>query len=152
MQCHSCRTKGFSLLEILLVMVLVGLMASLLGAGLGKSIAAARMRNVSTDIAAAMRHARSRAILERKQKLIWFNTENKTWRSDSGKEGEIPDEMEFSVLTAESELKSDNEGAIRFYPDGASTGGEVTLKSDGRQWRIMVSWLTGRIRMEATES
>ncbi len=34
---------------------------------------------------------------------------------------------------------------IRFFPDGSSTGGRITLAKDRQQYHVSVDWLTGRI-------
>ena len=38
-------------------------------------------------------------------------------------------------------------GAIRFFPDGSSTGGRVTLMVGERSYAVDVDWLTGRVRV-----
>ncbi len=43
-------------------------------------------------------------------------------------------------------------GGIRFYPDGSSTGGRVTLSLEGLQMRVDVEWLTGRVRITEDDS
>jgi general secretion pathway protein H len=43
------------------------------------------------------------------------------------------------------DLVNDRVGAIRFYPDGGSNGGRVTLAAGERKFEIDVDWLTGRI-------
>jgi len=44
-------------------------------------------------------------------------------------------------------MQSERVGAIRFFPDGSSTGGRVILKRDDGDagWQVGVNWLTGRI-------
>jgi general secretion pathway protein H len=37
---------------------------------------------------------------------------------------------------------------LRFYPDGQSSGGEISLVLGGRSARLTVSWLTGEARIE----
>ena len=38
-------------------------------------------------------------------------------------------------------------GAIRFFDDGASTGGRIDLSLREAAWRIEVSWITGEVRV-----
>lgn len=42
-------------------------------------------------------------------------------------------------------MNRDQSGAIRFFPDGISTGGRIILEHDGSGWQIGAQWLTGRI-------
>ncbi len=39
-------------------------------------------------------------------------------------------------------------GAIRFYPDGSSTGGRITVASGERKFLVDVDWLTGRVSIK----
>ena len=52
------------------------------------------------------------------------------------------------LYTAQSEIVDDKHGAIRFYPDGSSTGGRVTLASGERKFLVDVDWLTGRVTIK----
>ena len=48
-------------------------------------------------------------------------------------------------MVANRERLSDHEGAIRFYPDGSSSGGRISLRHGARATVIDVNWLTGKI-------
>ena len=53
--------------------------------------------------------------------------------------------IELKLFTAQSDLVSEHAGAIRFYPDGGSNGGRVTLAAGERKYEVDVDWLTGRV-------
>jgi general secretion pathway protein H len=57
----------------------------------------------------------------------------------------LPKDIELKLFTAQSEILSDTRGGIRFYPDGSSTGGRITVKAGERQYLVDVDWLTGRV-------
>ena len=38
--------------------------------------------------------------------------------------------------------------SIRFFPDGSSTGGHISLIEGKTEYRVNVDWLTGRIAIE----
>jgi general secretion pathway protein H len=42
-------------------------------------------------------------------------------------------------------VTSERRGAIRFYPDGSSTGGRITVTFGRTQYLVDVDWLTGRV-------
>jgi general secretion pathway protein H len=42
---------------------------------------------------------------------------------------------------------SPGEGAIRFFADGASTGGRIQVSLKGATWNIDVAWLTGQVKL-----
>jgi general secretion pathway protein H len=43
-----------------------------------------------------------------------------------------------------------SDGGFRFFPDGSSTGGDVTLSLHGKQTRLCVDWLTGGVHQEVS--
>ena len=53
--------------------------------------------------------------------------------------------MELKLFTAQKDLVDDKVGSIRFYPDGGSNGGRITLGSGDRKYEVDVDWLTGRV-------
>ena len=57
----------------------------------------------------------------------------------------LPDNLELRLYGAQSEVASERKGSIRFYPDGSSTGGRITVASGERKYLVDVDWLTGRV-------
>ena len=58
---------------------------------------------------------------------------------------ELPADVDVIFRTAKEELVSESASRIRFFADGSSTGGRVTLARDGAAYHISVDWLTGRV-------
>lgn len=59
----------------------------------------------------------------------------------------IPNDIALTVVTAQSELTGQGQGSIRFFADGSSTGGRVTLERGQSKWQIDINWLTGQIEL-----
>ena len=57
----------------------------------------------------------------------------------------LPQGIHLKLLTAKRERSGVSRGAIRFFPDGSSTGGRVTLAHDNLSYLVDVDWLTGRV-------
>jgi general secretion pathway protein H len=57
--------------------------------------------------------------------------------------------IDLDVVAADSERRSPSSAAIRFFPNGSSTGGTINLKSKGNAYEIRVNWLTGRVSTAA---
>ena len=53
--------------------------------------------------------------------------------------------LRLGLDTARSELIDAASGQIRFFPDGSSTGGRITLTMQAQQAQVTVDWLTGQI-------
>jgi general secretion pathway protein H len=46
---------------------------------------------------------------------------------------------------------SEGKGVVRFFPDGAATGGRVRLLANGAGWDVDVRWLTGEVVMRRVQ-
>lgn len=146
-QLHA-TVGGFSLLELIVVLVLISLLFTVIGVSVSRSISGAEMRNAARELTAGLRHTRGQAIIQRQQQVFTVDVDRRTWQAGSSEPVELPEGLDITINTARSELTGERAGGIRFYPDGASTGGSVVLTADGREWHITVGWLTGEIGIE----
>ena len=138
---------GFTLLEILVVMVMIVVIMGFFSSNMMRSLDKAKIRAASKDLVSAMRYTRGQAVVKHEQKSITFNVKEKTYKAPRKKTVKIPQEMEMYVYTAESDIANDSTGSIRFFSDGSSTGGWVKLTYGDKIWQINVNWLTGEISM-----
>ncbi|MDT8439660.1 MAG: GspH/FimT family pseudopilin [Wenzhouxiangellaceae bacterium] len=145
------HSTGFSLVELMVVMVLIVALFGLVGGSVMRSVGAAELRNEVREVLAGLRHTRGRAIVEGTEKVFLVDAERLTWQAASREPQRLPEGLDITLNTARSELTGENAGGIRFFPDGASTGGSIVLSVDGREWTITVGWLTGEISQEPAE-
>lgn len=142
---------GFSLIELMVVMVLVSILFATVAVSINRSLSGAELRNASREVIAGLRHTRGQAIVKRRPTVFHVDADARTWQA-AGREPEtLPEGLDVTLTTARSELTGENAGGIRFYPDGASTGGSVTLSVEQREWHITVGWLTGEISQQREE-
>jgi general secretion pathway protein H len=139
---------GFTLVELLVVLVIIALMLGLVGTSISRNISGAEMRTAASKVAASMRYTRTQAILKKSEQVFLVDTENRTYQAGERDAEELPEGMKVELNTARSELTSETAGGIRFYPDGGSTGGNVRLEANGRIYRVNVAWLTGEASVE----
>ncbi len=142
------RHRGFSLLELLVVLVIVALMATVVGVSVSRSITGAEVRSASRDLMAALRYTRGQAILTRSEQTLSVDVEKREYQAPEKSTVTIPEDMTMRLLTARTERTGESSGTIRFFPDGSSTGGKVTLAAGEREWVVNVGWLTGEISRE----
>jgi general secretion pathway protein H len=142
------RSRGFTLVEMLVVLVIAALVMTLVGTSISRSIGGAEMRTAARKLAASMRYTRTRAILSKSEQVFLVDTENRKYTAADRDPVELPEGMEVLLTTARSELTSETAGGIRFYPDGGSTGGSVKLEANERIYTINVAWLTGEASVE----
>lgn len=139
------QQRGFSLLEIMLVLTLIGLMFGLVAISMGRGVSNAEIRNANREVAAAMRYTRSLAMRSHAEQTFSVNIEDKSWQAADRSPVQIPQDMDITIDTARSEVTGETTAGIRFFADGSSTGGRIRLSSDGREWVVGVEWLTGEV-------
>lgn len=144
--------RGFSLLEMLLVMALVAAASLLAVAALGGGVQGIRLRAGAGELAAQLRFARAVAISSGEPQDVVIDPQARRWQGAKGRSGSLPDAGEVvftgarSALFAQGEMR-DGTGTVRFFPDGAATGGRVRMTANGGGWDVDVRWLTGEVRM-----
>ncbi len=143
----SSDIKGFSLLELLVVLVIVGFMAVLIPPRINGAMASTQAKATARDVISALRQARSTAIVRQKEFVFKVDLTHKTYAVDDHKIYKMPNKMQVGLLTARSEQISEHVGGIRFFPDGSSTGGRVRLSMENLTLFIDVNWLTGKVAL-----
>ena len=146
------KQRGFSLLELLVVVVLIALMMALVGTSISRSVSNAELRSASRGLLAALRYTQTHAIVSHQEQILTIDMENLSYQPPDREAVKFPEGIEVSMVTAQSELLSDQVGGIRFFPDGGSTGGQVTVHVKKRQYEINIAWLTGEARMSRLEN
>ncbi len=137
-------TQGFTLLELIVVLVIVILGFAAIGISISSGHDSTAIKTTARDIVSALRFARGEALMSHEETTITFDLENNSYTvSERERVYEIPEGVAVTVVTAQSELTGQGLGSIRFFPDGSSTGGRVTLEGKTAKWQIDINWLTG---------
>ena len=140
--------RGFTLIEIIAVMVLLTIVATVVAMSFSKSMSSAKIEAASRDLVAALRYTRSQAIVRGTQAALDIDLEHNTYQAPGKAIVQMPKDMRMQLVTAEIEQTGSSSGRIRFFADGASTGGHITVFLGQRRWQINVSWLTGQVSRE----
>jgi general secretion pathway protein H len=139
------QIAGFTLLELLVVL---GIAAVVLGAMIvaRPNASSTRVNVAARAVLGTLRLARAQAIEKNAEIVVSIDPETRTVRSPQGV-WRLPDGVHVTLTYAESE-RIGAAGGLRFYPDGQSSGGAISLALNGRTARLAVSWLTGETRIE----
>ena len=119
--------------------------AVLLSAPLGKA-SAADLKAAARTLASGLRQAQTTAMATRKDAVLTIDVESREYVTTlETTPRKLPENLELKLYAAQSEVSSERRGSIRFYPDGSSTGGRITVAAGERKYLVDVDWLTGRV-------
>ena len=138
--------RAFTLLEVILVLVIAAIAYVAVLSLPSRGASAADLKAAARTLAAGLRHAQTMAMATRRDSALTIDVESREF-TVAGDDAvrELPKQLELKLYTAQSEVTSERRGAIRFYPDGSSTGGRITVSSGQRKYLVDVDWLTGRV-------
>jgi len=138
--------RGFTLLELMVVLVIGAIMYTLVLGVPFRGPSTADLKAAARTLASGLRQAQSTAMATRRDATLTLDLDAREFQV-SGTEGTraLPSQLELKLYTAQTEAVSERKGSIRFYPDGSSTGGRITVASGERQFLVDVDWLTGRV-------
>lgn len=143
----TCQQGGFTLLEILVVMGIIALMAVVIVPRAVNSTDRYMLATEIRSVASALRYTRGQAVVGFADKAVTFNVEERSYFVEGENETyQLEDGVQIEVFAAESQVSADGTlASIRFYPDGASSGGRVTLAYEDNIQAVDVVWLTGQV-------
>ena len=140
------KQYGVTLLELLIVIALMALVAGIVIPMFGGPVPTSELRASARQLAAGLRLARSEAVSERRETFLLLDVAGKRFKVDrDGQVHALPSRIELKLFTAQNDLVSDTVGSIRFFPDGGSNGGRITVAAGSRKFDVDVDWLTGRV-------
>jgi general secretion pathway protein H len=141
----ASQTRGFTLIELILVLALIALLAGLTLPAVGRGVDALQVRAEVGSFAAFLRYAREQAITRREAQEVTINPDAHllTLRAAGAESSRATRRLSPRIsITADSPTGL----TITFSPGGVSTGGSFRLVGpDGRAYRVSVNPLTGRV-------
>ncbi len=152
--------KGFTLLELLLVLALVGLITGVIMPRLGGSLSGVKLRSATNSVAAMMRYARSQAAAEQLPHQVVFDSGSgnvvlRTAEDAGGGAGsslkvyELPAEVEIAgIKSGARAVFGEGKNGFIFYPGGSCSGGEVLLAVGSRSYLIRLDRITGLVEVD----
>lgn len=141
-------TRGFSLIELLIALTLLVAAVSLVPVYLSKGVSTAELKSSVRQIVSGLRLVRSEAVSKSKDRVFLLDVQKREFTTHPEHTArELPKGLDLRLKTAQSEQISEDQGGIRFFPDGSSTGGEISVSSDAREFSIAVDWISGKVKV-----
>ena len=137
------RRAGFTLIEVVAVMLIIALVASLAvtvmpGTGRG------RLKALALETAALLRRERLGAVMTGRERQVSIDGEQRVLVGDGGGVVAVPRDVVLDILGIDA-VWSGRHAVVRFHPDGASTGAVLKLSREKAEYEIRVNWYTGGV-------
>src|SRR3982750_2330483 len=109
------RHKGFTLIELMAVILLLAIAMTAVTFSFSKSLKSARVAAASRDLVAALRYTRGQAIVKGQQEVLLLNLDDNSYTAPNKQPVKLPQDMSLRLTTAEQEVTGGNSGGIRFF-------------------------------------
>ena len=150
---------GFTLLELMAVLVVVGLAAGIAMPSISTGLQRWRLRAAALEMHAMLKFTRTQAVakrqafqlvLDRSRNLYWLDRPNAVLDAEQAHEKGIrlfalPSGVRFGVVTLGGQETGANELGMVFSPYGTTTGSSVEVVDERRQgYQIVLDRVTGQ--------
>lgn len=144
------RQSGFTLIEIIAVLMVLAILAGLAGTRMSARSGSGVLQATAYELAARCRATRAQAIRRGADQTVVIDMANRMVSAGEGRPPlSIPATIGILTDTSAADQRSRSTAAIRFHPNGSSTGGKIRLESGRQAYEIHVNWFTGRVSVEA---
>jgi len=130
---YNIRQAGFTLIEMIVVIAVLGLALSVVASFAPRRHAGLDLASAADGLAETLRTARTQAIVRQSPVLFTPAADGRGYAVDGAFRALPPDVVLTSAVP------------IRFAPDGSASGGVLRLAgADGRGRLLRLDWLTGQ--------
>ncbi len=137
--------NGYTLTELLVVLLILSIaLGGSVMFSLGRA-GKASLPRLSSQVASLIGSASTRSVLTQREVLVVIDPVTNEISTIAEDLISVPERFSIEIITAKSELLGERRAAIRFFPEGGSTGGSIRLSDAGNAVSIEVDWLTSRV-------
>jgi prepilin-type N-terminal cleavage/methylation domain-containing protein len=151
------QERGFTLLELIVVIFIVSLVMAISYPSLSRGAAALQLRSAGRDVLNTFRFAREKAIAEQAVMLLTIDKGTQELMiSDSLGENVrrfiLSGGVKIGSMTQSEHEVLDGPLTVRFYPDGSTKNAQVVLASEtGSLLRVVSDPFSGGARIESAQ-
>lgn len=153
------RSRGFSLLELIIVILIMSLLAILVTPSLTRTISHMEVKSTAKKISAILRSCRNNAANKNRTYQVSLDSESRVVSVSSAEEGEekltleetypLPKEIRMEKIDVGKTFFESSAPSFEFYPNGGANGGTAVIRGGENQgFSIGVDFLTGSVKVE----
>jgi len=163
------KAKGFSLIELMVVLILISLSVALVAPSLSRFSRTAELKGAAQRVSAILRYCRSEAANRGQTYQALFDSnlreirvQSMAFKGEDEEAGEVksptktyslPEGIRMKEMNIPSSQNTSGYPQIEFYPNGGSNGGAILLDTQDRTgYKIKVDFLTGMVKVEKVGS
>jgi general secretion pathway protein H len=138
--------KGFSLLELLAVLLLIGLASLVVLPSIDKGLRGNEIRQSALEIAALARSLRRQAVYGNTLRQLILNAAEKSIQEGEGKKLLLPSATKIVALEG-GESVGDGLLQFLFFPNGSILGGSISISGEEGTpvYQVRLDSLTGQV-------
>jgi general secretion pathway protein H len=142
------NNRGFSLLELMLVLVLLGVATAVVLPAIDRGLKNREARHAALSFAATARELGSRARSEGLPQSLVIDSIHNSYVASRSQEVSLPPNLSFSGVKG-GEILENGLRRFSFYPNGANFGGRVDFSAgaNGVQYSVRIQPLTGQVEV-----
>jgi general secretion pathway protein H len=138
---------GFTLIEVMVVMVVVGLMLAIVASRGPMRSAGLEAHMAARHLAQMLRAARAEAIVANRLVDVTLDPAGHWFRVGAGPKEALPASLAVAASATPGGSPASRTIAIRFAPDGSGSGGRIALSRGKQMLVVAVDWVTGRVSL-----
>jgi general secretion pathway protein H len=137
--------SGYTLVEMLVVLVLLGMATAISLPYATSSGRAQKLDATASQLAALFRQAQTLAYVTNSDVKVSFERDSRKWLvNDGSPQLQLDQSLSITALTVEGQV-SEKQISYRFFPVGGSSGGRVVLEANKNKVVVDLNWLTGAV-------
>jgi general secretion pathway protein H len=141
------REAGTTLIELLVVLAIIAIASAIAYPTLTRG-REQTLDQLASRLASQLRAVRSSAIAMAAEQSLLIETESRVVATASGQRlMDLPDTVSLDIVYGR-DRSSSGQPEFKFFPQGNSTGGSITLRQNGRERVVSVNWVTGAIMVQ----
>jgi len=136
--------SGFTFVELIVVLVILGVVTALVAPSVSRTIASARLRSAASDVRTSLARGRALAVAGAEERAVAFDLSRGGFGVDNEAVRLLPDTIRLGAVLPGEDRKEQGNVRVRFFPDGSGDEAEISVTTeDGGTLRVTVDPLTG---------